>query len=224
MNIRNILNRALGLVTIPQLQRVVNYFFNTEAIFKGTVDFTDATVTLPAGAGGIYGGGGTVSTGAEALFSLDESDVTLSNNSGITYPGLDFGDTPFVGMSSAGEYLGFTEFEGEPRAILSKISGVIEYITLPGVMRTQKIEDEALEVKAEVEVSPSGVRIGTIGGYGEVGQHIIKKTGSTALQWGTHSWTTAARPTPEVGQFPQGFNTTTSKFEGWNGTTWVDFH
>lgn len=40
----------------------------------------------------------------------------------------------------------------------------------------------------------------------------------------THSnlWTTAGRPAAQTGV--HGFNTDTSKFEGYNGTTWVDFH
>jgi hypothetical protein len=42
------------------------------------------------------------------------------------------------------------------------------------------------------------------------------------LRQQSNTWTTAGRPTPVAGI--QGFNTTTSKFEGYNGTTWVDFH
>ena len=37
-------------------------------------------------------------------------------------------------------------------------------------------------------------------------------------------WTTATRPTPAIGEYPWGFNTTTNKHEGWNGTTWNAFY
>ena len=37
----------------------------------------------------------------------------------------------------------------------------------------------------------------------------------------TKIWTTTTRPTPPSGQYPIGFNTTTSQFEGWNGAEWV---
>lgn len=42
------------------------------------------------------------------------------------------------------------------------------------------------------------------------------------LRQQSNTWTTAGRPTPAQGVF--GFNTDTSKFEGYDGTTWVDFH
>lgn len=45
--------------------------------------------------------------------------------------------------------------------------------------------------------------------------------GVKTLRQQANTWTTAGRPTPATGVF--GFNTTTSKFEGYNGTTWVDF-
>ncbi len=41
------------------------------------------------------------------------------------------------------------------------------------------------------------------------------------LRQQTNTWTTGTRPTAVTGVF--GFNTTTSKFEGYNGTIWVDF-
>lgn len=37
-------------------------------------------------------------------------------------------------------------------------------------------------------------------------------------------WTTATRPTPSGGTFPIGFNTTTGKHEGWNGSEWNEFY
>lgn len=41
------------------------------------------------------------------------------------------------------------------------------------------------------------------------------------LREDSNTWTTGTRPTAVAGK--HGFNTTTSKFEGYNGTTWVDF-
>lgn len=40
------------------------------------------------------------------------------------------------------------------------------------------------------------------------------------LRQDTNTWTTGTRPANATGRF--GFNTTTSKFEGYNGTSWVD--
>lgn len=37
-------------------------------------------------------------------------------------------------------------------------------------------------------------------------------------------WTTATRPTAAGGEYPMGFNTTTGKHEGWDGTTWNAFY
>ena len=37
-------------------------------------------------------------------------------------------------------------------------------------------------------------------------------------------WTTATRPTPGANDRPIGFNLTTNKHEGWNGTTWNNFY
>lgn len=34
-------------------------------------------------------------------------------------------------------------------------------------------------------------------------------------------WTTATRPSPSSTDHPIGFNSTTSQFEGWDGTKWV---
>lgn len=42
------------------------------------------------------------------------------------------------------------------------------------------------------------------------------------LRQQANPWTTSTRPTPATGVF--GFNTDTSKFEGYTGSAWVDFH
>jgi hypothetical protein len=38
------------------------------------------------------------------------------------------------------------------------------------------------------------------------------------------SWTTATRPTPAANTYPIGFNTTTAKHEGWDGSNWNAFY
>lgn len=58
---------------------------------------------------------------------------------------------------------------------------------------------------------------------GALGQVLVPNTDGDAV-WGTPSWTTATRPTPLTGQYPSGFNITTSKHEGWNGSTWNNFY
>lgn len=51
----------------------------------------------------------------------------------------------------------------------------------------------------------------------------ITDTGSVKkLRQQANTWATAGRPVPVAGIF--GFNTDTAKFEGYTGTTWVDFH
>ena len=37
-------------------------------------------------------------------------------------------------------------------------------------------------------------------------------------------WTTGTRPIPSGGQYPFGFNTTTGKHEGWDGSAWNEFY
>jgi len=58
---------------------------------------------------------------------------------------------------------------------------------------------------------------------GAVGQVLVPDSNGDAV-WGTPSWTTATRPTPLTGQYPMGFNTTTSTHEGWDGSTWNDLY
>jgi hypothetical protein len=50
---------------------------------------------------------------------------------------------------------------------------------------------------------------------------IVDVRGVQMLRQQANTWTTAGRPLAATGV--HGFNTTTSKFEGYNGTAWVDF-
>lgn len=51
----------------------------------------------------------------------------------------------------------------------------------------------------------------------------VTDTGTVKLlRQDANTWTTAGRPTPVAGR--HGFNTTTSKFEGYTGSAWVDLH
>lgn len=58
---------------------------------------------------------------------------------------------------------------------------------------------------------------------GELGQVLVPNSDGDAV-WGTPSWTTATRPTPLTGQYPMGFNTTTSTHEGWDGSAWNNLY
>jgi len=58
---------------------------------------------------------------------------------------------------------------------------------------------------------------------GVLGQVLVPDSNGDAV-WGTPTWTTATRPTPLTDQYPSGFNTTTSKHEGWDGSTWNNFY
>ncbi|MGI4798252.1 MAG: hypothetical protein ACRYF2_04885 [Janthinobacterium lividum] len=50
-------------------------------------------------------------------------------------------------------------------------------------------------------------------------KYSLAQIGSYSLT-NIQSWTTVARPTPAVGQYVLGYNSTAGRFEFWNGTAW----
>jgi len=77
--------------------------------------------------------------------------------------------------------------------------------------------------------SPNGVLSASSGDVCLSPDGFFQNAGTTV--WNKHQtvnttpvWTTGTRPTPLAGEYPLGFNTTTSKHEAWDGSAWNNLY
>jgi hypothetical protein len=140
------------------------------------------------------------------------------------------GDNEYVtfNMYSAGQYLEMVgssiAFADQRKFFLSAYSVQMSTGTATGQVEFTLNSSGAILTDSRTGVNSIGMTYNA--DYSTniiVNDRSITDTGSVKkLRQQANTWTTGTRPTAVAGVF--GLNTTTSKFEGYTGSAWVDFH